>query len=493
MAISLPAPLDVQSAAARYLRMSTDHQRYSIENQAAAIDEYAARRGFRIVQTYVDAGRSGLTLAGREGLKSLLADVVTGQAKFSTLLVYDVSRWGRFQDADESAYYEFICRRSGVRIAYCAEPFDNDGSATATIMKTIKRAMAGEYSRELSAKVFAGQCRLVSKGFRQGGQAGLGLRRLLLDPRGVPKAVMASGEYKSLTEDKVVLVRGPPEELALIDRIYRHFLDDSMTVSGIMRLLNEEGVLNHLGRPWTRDLVRQVLTNEKYIGNNVYNRFSRKLKVRTVRNPEHLWVRTDGAFQPLVDRDRFERVRLRLKPWSPKRTNESLLAALADLHRRVGRVSMPLIDAESGMAAASLYRERFGKMSTAYRLAGIEKQPPSDEEMIAKLVQIYAREGHLCDRLIRREIGGGGAIAYRRRFGSLPNAYRLAGFEIPKKPNDELLADLVHLKERLGWISERAINDEKSIASASVYRRRFGSISKAYELAGIEQCAPLRA
>jgi len=33
--------------------------------------------------------------------------------------------------------------------------------------------MAGEYSRELSAKVFIGQCRLIELGFRQGGSAAL--------------------------------------------------------------------------------------------------------------------------------------------------------------------------------------------------------------------------------------------------------------------------------------------------------------------------------
>lgn len=68
-----------------------------------------------------------------------------------------MSRWGRFQDADESAYYEYICKRAGIRIEYCAEQFENDGSPVSTIVKGVKRAMAGEYSRELSAKVFAGQ------------------------------------------------------------------------------------------------------------------------------------------------------------------------------------------------------------------------------------------------------------------------------------------------------------------------------------------------
>jgi hypothetical protein len=57
-----------------------------------------------------------------------------------------------------------------IQVAYCAEQFENDGSPVSTIVKGVKRAMAGEYSRELSAKVFAGQCRLIERGFRQGGR-----------------------------------------------------------------------------------------------------------------------------------------------------------------------------------------------------------------------------------------------------------------------------------------------------------------------------------
>ena len=166
--------------AAQYVRMSTEHQKYSTENQAEIIAQYAARRGFEIVRTYEDAGKSGLRLDGRLSLQTLIADVRSGSADFEAVLVYDVSRWGRFQDADESAYYEFICREAGIKVHYCAEQFENDGSLSATIIKSMKRAMAGEYSRELSAKVFAGQCRLIRLGFRQGGPAGYGLRRQLV-------------------------------------------------------------------------------------------------------------------------------------------------------------------------------------------------------------------------------------------------------------------------------------------------------------------------
>ena len=73
------------------------------------------------------------------------------------------SRWGRFQDADEGAYYEYVCSRAGIRVHYCGEQLNNDGSIGSVLLKNVKRVMAGEYSRELS--VFAGQCRLVELGF----------------------------------------------------------------------------------------------------------------------------------------------------------------------------------------------------------------------------------------------------------------------------------------------------------------------------------------
>lgn len=109
----LPKPPDAR--AAQYVRMSTDHQRYSIENQAAVIATYAQLHGLTIVSTYRDEGESGLKIKNRVGLTQLLKDVQSGHADFSHILVYDISRWGRFQDTDESAHYEFLCKRAGIR------------------------------------------------------------------------------------------------------------------------------------------------------------------------------------------------------------------------------------------------------------------------------------------------------------------------------------------------------------------------------------------
>jgi len=257
--------------AAEYVRMSTEHQQYSTENQADKIREYAERRNIEIVRTYADEGKSGLRIDGRRALQQLIKDVETGKADFQIILVYDISRWGRFQDADESAYYEYICRRAGIQVAYCAEQFENDGSPVSTIVKGVKRAMAGEYSRELSAKVFAGQCRLIELGFRQGGPAGYGLRRVLIDQSGTLKGELARGEHKSLQTDRVILQPGPDDEVAAVNQIYRWFVTDNLTELEIAERLNTQNIRTDLGRDWTRATVREVLSNEKYIGNNVYN------------------------------------------------------------------------------------------------------------------------------------------------------------------------------------------------------------------------------
>lgn len=229
--------------------MSTDHQRYSTENQADVIAAYAAKRGMDIVKTYADEGRSGLRLENRDALKQLLEDVKNRQADFSVILVYDVSRWGRFQDSDESAYYEFVCKEAGIKVLYCAEQFENDGSLASTIIKSMKRAMAGEYSRELSAKVFAGQCRLVALGFRQGGPPGYGLRRELIDEHRNFKAALTRGQHKSLQTDRVILRPGPANEVEVVRRIYRAFVVQQNSEAEIAAQLNMEGILNEWGRP----------------------------------------------------------------------------------------------------------------------------------------------------------------------------------------------------------------------------------------------------
>ncbi|PBB65963.1 recombinase family protein [Mesorhizobium sp. WSM4312] len=358
--------------AAQYLRMSKDHQTHSIDNQKDAIRDYADVMGYEIVATYEDAGRSGLNLGGRLGLQRLLADVESGRADFETIVVYDVSRWGRFQNIDESASYEYRCHMAGVRIEFCAEQFMNDGSVGSDVLKAIKRSMAAEHSRMLSQKVFIGQARLIRMGFRQGGKPGLGLRRLLVDHSGRPKFILSNREQKSVHTDRVILVPGPPDEIATVQWIFSHFVKTHRTELEIARLLNRRGVMSDLGRPWKRESVRRLLTNETYIGNSVWNRRSCKLRGKGVDNPPDQWVRMEGAFEPIVDRKLFKRAQLIQKTLYLRMNNDEMLAALKKVLARRGALSTAIIDAAPECPAASLYYTRFGSLLKLYEFIGYQ-------------------------------------------------------------------------------------------------------------------------
>lgn len=383
-----------------YVRMSTDHQKYSTENQADAIREYAARFNIEIIKTYADAGKSGLSLDGRDALKQLIDDVQAGDVPYSIILVLDVTRWGRFQDADESAYYEYICRRAGIDVQYVAEQFENDGSPVSTIVKGVKRAMAGEYSRELSAKVFAGQCRLIELGYRQGGPAGYGLRRVLIDEHGTIKGELKRGEHKSLQTDRVVLVPGPEDEIVTVRWMYRAFTQQGFAESQIAAFLNQRGVLTDLGRQWTRGTVHEVLTNEKYIGNNVFNRTSFKLKKRRVVNTPDMWVRADGVFEAVVDTADFYAAQQIIHERCRTYTDEEMLDKLRALHKRHGWLSGIVINESEDMPSSSVYSNRFGSLIRAYQLIGYT--PDRDYRYIEINRALRQTHAELVEHVIQR-------------------------------------------------------------------------------------------
>jgi len=356
--------------AAEYVRMSTDHQQYSTANQRDAIQRFADANGIAIVRSFIDEGKSGMVIKRRYALQDLLRTVESGEAEFSTIIVYDVTRWGRFLEPDEGAYYEFRCVLANIKVQYCAEQFPTDNPPMTAVMKSLKRAMAGEYSRELSAKVFAGQCRLITLGYRQGGPPGYGLRRQLLDQHGQPKAILARGERKSFQLERVILTPGPAMEVATVRRIYHLFAVDYCSEGEIATLLNNEGIPAGEGRVWTRQIIRSLLTNEKYIGNNVYNRVSAKLQSPRVVNNAAEWVRCNSAYQPIIDSELFVKAQEIINKRDHRYTDQELLQHLRELLQQHGTLSGLIINEAANMPSTAIYANRFRSLRRAYELIG---------------------------------------------------------------------------------------------------------------------------
>ena len=406
---------EIREKAVAYVRMSTDHQKYSTTNQLDIIQKYAERHNLDLIEIFSDDGRSGVQLKGRKEAIRLFDIINSKKVYFKHLLVYDVSRWGRYQNTDESAHYEYICNLAGVKVHYCAEMFKNDGSLVSNVIKNMKRAMAGEYSRELSAKVFQGQCNLIRLGFRQGGTPGFGLRRMLVDENRNEKGILEPGQYKSIQTDRVVQVLGPEEEVAIVRKIYHMFVDENMREREIARVLNSMGIKTDLNREWTAASVLQILTNEKYIGNNVFNKTSRKLTEirsdeprRIRRTAESDWVRAEGVFPAIIDKETFLIAKGMIKARCVRYDNEKLLEMLRNLFKKYGKVSGILIDEADEMPSSAVYYNRFGSLIRAYTLIGYT--PKVDYSYIEINKKIRVMHADILDTIHREFIIAGTTV-----------------------------------------------------------------------------------
>jgi DNA invertase Pin-like site-specific DNA recombinase len=514
--------------AAQYLRMSREHQRYSIRNQARAIASFATEHGYQVVRTYTDPGRSGLTLRERPGLRSLLAEAMSPHRSFKAVLVLDVSRWGRFQDLDQSAHYEFLCREAGVSIVYCAEPFENDGSPAMALMKQIKRLMAAEYSRELSGKVLRAQMLQAKLGHKQGGERRYGFRRVVIDHAGREVMTLERGQSKVLSDHRVIYAHGPEHELQVIRDIFRMYNRDRLSFRGVARRLNEAGAPSKDGRRWTEARVRGVLKNELVVGFYVFNRTSRPLKGALRRNPQDAWV-SARVLEPIVSRTSFDLAAKRMAIRRHGVSAEDALRAIERLYRAKGFLSHKLIDECPYTPSTSLLRDRFGDVRRVYELVGYnppgrwhpsdQAAPASDHQLLDLLRKLYEREGYVSEMLITCDRSLPVASIYQRRFGSLTRAYELAGLphsltelqrlgrerrlargrnEAPQRSkgprwpalptkfsDDELIECLRRIHAAFGYVSADLIRLDEASPTPMLFVRRFGSLLLAYERAGL--------
>lgn len=512
--------------AAQYIRMSTEHQRYSLDNQSAGIAAYAKSRGYQIVETYKDAGRSGLTLRGRAALKQLLSDVMGGKAPYEIILVLDISRWGRFQDVDQSAHYEFLCREAGVSVAYCAEAFENDGSATSAIVKQIKRVMAAEYSRELSRKVSRAHRQQARLGFRQGGDAPYGTRRQLIDEGGTRRMILEPGERKAIITDRVILTHGPKNETDLVRRIFRMFVDQKMRLAEIEKALASEGRTSTRGGDWSLGTIRNLLENEIYIGRYVFGRQLNNLG-RPFKTLPETWSRSE-MMEPIIPIKLFKAAARRLKEITRVRlSDQDLHDRLTRLYVEHGRLTYSLVHDCPYLPLPQAVRKRYGSLYAAYLSVGYEMptrwklnadgKPYTDEDLLNVLRRIYAEHGQLTTAIINEDLHSPTARYFIRRFGGLTNACHLAGFgevnltsrgaaslrnqherhergvrkaairfneDGSRITDEQLLNHLRRLMDRHGHLSVDVIDADPTTPTSRFFRRRLGGLKAAYARVG---------
>ncbi|HEY4276323.1 MAG TPA: recombinase family protein [Rhizomicrobium sp.] len=506
--------------AVQYIRMSMDNQNYSIESQIQTNAEYAAQRGYQIIDSYIDAGKSGLSLRGRDALKKLLSDALNPGRQFQAILVRDVSRWGRFQNPDQAAHYEFLCRDAGVAVHYCAEPFENDLSPMASILKNLKRVMAHEYSREISEKVTRAKLQQARLGHKMGGSTVYGFHRMLQDQHGNPRFLLGPGQRKAIRSDRVRFVLGTPAEQEVIRSIFELYVHGAYSFKQIAASFREAGILATGNRPWTAAMVSRVMASELCVGRYAYNKVSAKLQGPQRKNPERLWVRVPDILPPLISEELFAKAQVcRALRQSTKIPQEKLLSDLRQLLLEKGRLSIGIINNAPGIASATAYKDNFGTMAEVYRQIGYKKpycisgsqRAWTRDQLRQSLSALYQRHGFLSYKLIDDDISVPSTNWLRRKLGGRAAIYAFVG-AAPKTHSDimkeawrrhvqqvkplprvmreirfERAAIVKRLQELLslhGYLSVPLVKADPHLPSTATIEKRFGSYVNAYRAAG---------
>ena len=300
---------------AYYRHSAKDHQENSVLIQSEHTRKFTDFHNVEIIHEASDEGESGLTY-DRPGFQRLLKEwIINPDAPaFEYLFVYDVSRWGRSQDQNEPAYYEYLCKKHGKQVVYVTQGFPKEDDKLMIALQTsIGRFNAADYSRQLSSKVFYGCVKVSEQGFSAGGVAAYGMSRLLLDVNKKPIRKLKKGEWKSISNERVTFAPADDETTEAVKEMFTLLVKKWESPQSIAEMMNERGFLTPSGKNWTPSAISRILANEVYIGTRIYNKTWGRLKQKHRRNPRADWVIQPKAFAAVVTDDLFKNAQERLR------------------------------------------------------------------------------------------------------------------------------------------------------------------------------------
>jgi len=354
-------------AVAYYRHSAQDRQENSVAIQQEQVQQWASENGVEIIHEFADRGKSGLTAEGRDGFNDMMENWVKGCQDFEFVLCLDVSRWGRFQDIDLSATYSAECKRHGKQVVYTTLGKPKPDDQLYQVYVQFERFRAAQYSKELSIKVFPGCIKIAKQGYWVGGKPPYALQRLLLDEKREPVQILSPGQRKSIQNQRVTLAKGDELQVATVQRIFREFTQTLRSMDEIAEGLNRDGIASPRGGTWNRSKIRRILMNEIYVGTLVYNKTTQKLKTPRRTNPKDKWIRTAGAFDPVVEQSAFNEARRIITEAALRYTPEFMLKQLRRVlqEHKFLRPSFLVADAEA--PSPSTYAKHFVSIDAAYQ------------------------------------------------------------------------------------------------------------------------------
>jgi len=321
------------AAAVAYIRMSSDMQDASPDQQREQVQRLADRLGSHIVRWYEDLAVSGDDLKRRKGFRRMLSDAKE-LADFSQILCWSQDRFGRF-DSLEAGEHVGPLRRAGIKLITVAEGEINWSDSSGRLVYSIRQESKNEYLRELARNVCRGKQARARRPGCYVGRTAYGYERQAFDERGKVQRRIARQDKFTTPKGwsvRLVLSRDKAEH-AVVRKIFREYALGRSTRQ-IAGDLNRRRIPSARGLTWSTMAIRGMLRNPVYVGDQVWNRHhagryygisggnilsdaeitgSRHRTAVITPNPKADWVVLRNAHPALVSRRLFDQIQPRLQ------------------------------------------------------------------------------------------------------------------------------------------------------------------------------------
>lgn len=274
---------------AQYVRMSTDEQEASPEQQRETTEAYAKANGYRITHRYEDLGVSGDRTDKRVGFQRMIADGASGA--FEAILCWDQDRFGRF-DMIEAGRWIYPLRQAGIHLATVTDGRLDWNTMAGRLVYSVKQEGKNQFLRDLSANVSRGMDKLASQG----------------------KWVSGVPPFGYVVDADQRLQLSTPEDVELVRSIFRRYAAGE-SLRQLSQWLSDAGVSSPKGSRWTSTGLSMLLKNERYLGYLIYGqRTSSKYKTADNPNgkmqmkPREQWLVVQNTHPPIVSQQEFDAV-----------------------------------------------------------------------------------------------------------------------------------------------------------------------------------------
>ncbi|HUD20854.1 MAG TPA: recombinase family protein [Candidatus Saccharimonadales bacterium] len=334
---------DKLRAVAYYRHSAEDKQENSVEIQREQVEKFAAKEGVEILEHFQDEGFTG-TNANRPGFQTMFDKWVRNPeaARIDFVLVYDASRFGRFQSTPEALRLLVECDERKINLATVNRGLPRkETSVMDYLILILDFAQAGEFSKLLSEKVTYGCIKVSEQGYSAGGTAPYGYVRVLLSEARERLEVLNPGERKVISNQRVTFEPSVNGEAEIVKRIFREFVSKGYFPDEIAEHLNRDNIPTAKLKQWRPSGIAHILANETYAGTRVYNKVSSRLNQEKRRNLSSEWTRCPDAHKALVSEETFRKAQERLywlKPASRSRTVRQFRSTQAYVWRYIDEV-----------------------------------------------------------------------------------------------------------------------------------------------------------